>query len=200
MRNAAHIIALMGILSALMGLSLPANAQATAALTDTVSPPTDWEHHFILGVLPGSSDEAFKLGTTMQYSLLYNLRPYLMLGASAGVNTYEMQAGKTFYPLMLETKGYWGDVFNWSPYYSAGLGYGFAFRNSWDEIAEAEGGICWRASLGLSRAVGDRLKFVMDAGFQYQRGSLVKEFSFSDNRFIEEFQLQRISLRAGLVF
>ena len=188
------------LLAVLLGLSLAANAQE-AAEPDSSASVGDWEHHFMIGLLPGSSAGDFKIGSSVRYGLLYRVRDYLFLGSSAGVGTYEAEAGKTFYPLMLEAKGYFGRVLNWTPYYSAGLGHGFAFRNSWDNVEEAEGGLCWRLGFGLGRPLGKGVKLLLDAGFQYQRGRSLRSFWFNNSDQITEvFQLQRISLRAGLVF
>mgnify|MGYP006267226253 CR=1 FL=1 len=181
-------------------LSLSANAQVQPEAERPDTAAAGWERQLLLGLLPGSGSTDLKVGAALQYSLFRRLRDYLLVGASAGVSTYEMEAGKTFYPLMLEAKGYAGEIQNWVPYYSAGFGYGFAFRNSWDGIQEAEGGWAWRASLGVSRSLGEEVRLLMDAGFQYQRGSSVQSFAFSSDRLTQEFSFQRISLRMGLAF
>lgn len=187
-------------IAAVLLLSLSANAQVPPEAERPDTAAAAWEQQLLIGLLPGSSESSFKIGPALQYSLLRRLHDHLLVGASAGVSTYEMDAGKTFYPLTLEAKGYLGEVLNWIPYYSAGFGYGFAFRNSWDGISEAEGGWCWRASLGMSRPLEEGVRLLMDAGFQYQRGSSVQSFAFSNDRFTQEFTLQRISLRVGLAF
>jgi hypothetical protein len=197
-RRKPHIIG--SLIMAGLVLSLSANAQSLPEEEPPTLAVADWEQQFVIGLLPGSGSADLKIGAALQYSLLRRWRDYLLVGASAGVSTYKMDAGNTFYPLMLEAKGYLGDVLNWIPYYSAGFGYGFAFRNSRDGIAEAEGGWCGRASLGISRPLRGGGRLLMDAGFQYQRGSSVQSFAFSSDRFTQEFSLQRISLRAGLVF
>jgi len=166
----------------------------------TTTPIDYWKHQLAIGFFPGKSGGDNKWGLGMQYTLFYRWRRYAQFGSSVGVQSYEMEAGTTFYPLMAEVKGNLLRDVKWKPYYTGGAGYSFAFQNERENISEAQGGLCWRAGIGVSKVLETGLTLVMDLNYQFQKGQSVQENELINERLTRNYRLNRISLRVAFVF
>ncbi|MCB0565335.1 MAG: hypothetical protein KDD01_13255 [Phaeodactylibacter sp.] len=149
--------------------------------------------------LSGSVDEAFQLGLGIHNVTGYQLHRMLGLGFGFGVDTYSFDNGETLYPVFAEARGYLSPK-KVSPYYSGSLGYGFAFRNSDDFINKANGGLFYRAALGLRLGADKDTNVLADIGYQYQAAFFERRTEFQNEIEEKRLEFNRIVIRIGLIF
>ena len=149
--------------------------------------------------LSGSSEEGFLLGLGLHNITGYQFHRLFGLGLGLGVDTYSFDNGETLYPVFVESRGYLSQN-RVAHYYAAAGGYGFAFRNNDELINKAQGGLFFRAALGLRLGADKDTNVLIDGGYQYQDAFFERRTAFQNE--IEEKRLtfHRIVIRIGLIF
>ncbi len=149
--------------------------------------------------LSGSADGIFQLGLGIHNVTGYQFHRLFGLGAGFGVDTYSFDDGETLYPVFAEARGYLSRK-RVAPYYSGNIGYGFAFRNSDELINKAEGGIFFRAALGLRLSADEGTNVLVDLGYQYQEAYFERRTPFQNEIEEKRLEFNRIVIRIGLIF
>lgn len=160
-------------------------------------------HTLMAGNLLGQANGEFVGGMSLRYSVHYRFNPYLCAGLGVGAETYAFEAGKSFYPLSAELRGFLAERAV-SPYYHLSLGYGFAFAGDDEVLDEVKGGGMALTALGLKFKGQEWLDFAVQLGLQHQWGQTTY---LTDNwwggpgrRTNENHYFQRIHLQLGLFF
>ncbi|MCB0557756.1 MAG: hypothetical protein H6573_16775 [Lewinellaceae bacterium] len=149
--------------------------------------------------LSGSVNKDFQLGLGIHNVTGYQLHRVFGLGFGFGVDTYSFDNGETLYPVFAEARGYLSQK-RVSPYYSGSLGYGFAFRNSDEFINKANGGLFYRAALGLRLGADKDTNVLADIGYQYQQAFFERRTEFQNEIEEKRLEFNRIAIRIGLIF
>ncbi|MCO6476155.1 MAG: hypothetical protein J5I94_06000 [Phaeodactylibacter sp.] len=149
--------------------------------------------------LSGSANGVFQLGLGIHNVTGYQFHRLFGLGAGFGVDTYSFDEGETLYPVFAEARGYLSRK-RVAPYYSGNLGYGFAFKNRDELINKAEGGIFFRAALGLRLGADEGTNVLVDLGYQYQEAYFERRTPFQNEIEEKRLEFNRIVIRIGLIF
>jgi len=92
---------------------------------------------------------------------------WLGTGAGIGFDGYDLGYNKNILSVYGECRGYLMKK-KFSPFYSVGLGYGFAFSNTNLGILESKGGLFFNQSLGYRFGGSSGANFVMNLGYKLQ--------------------------------
>lgn len=149
--------------------------------------------------LSGSANGKFQLGLGIHNVTGYQFHRLLGVGLGFGVDTYSFEDGETAYPLFAEARGYLSAK-RVAPYYSGSLGYGFAFKNSDELINKAEGGLFFRAALGLRLGADENTNVLADIGYQFQEAFFERRTPFQNEIEEKYLEFNRIVIRIGLIF
>ncbi len=127
-----------------------AGAQAVADVTEItyLDGVGGFYQEAVVGFAAGSFAGTPSVGVELAYAAGYQWKTAFGGGLSAGVAAYRHQPGYTYYPVMAEARGYIWDNSS-APYYKLGIGYGFSFQESHEEVVAAKGGLCNQLALGL---------------------------------------------------
>lgn len=151
-------------------------------------------------LMPGfDSDGFFIIGLSLKYILGYQINQHVGVGVGYGGDLY---VPDMVTPVFIDFRGYLKNK-SFSPYYSLGIGYGFAQNTEWRTI-NSKGGIYINPAVGMRMASRRKAHFVMDVGVKLQKASFDRgQGWWGDPEEIvsrEEILFKRINWRLGLVF
>ncbi|TXB70265.1 hypothetical protein [Phaeodactylibacter luteus] len=182
-----------------------AGAQAVADVTEIsyLDGVGGFYQEAAVGFAAGSFAGTPSVGVELAYAAGYQWKTAFGGGLSAGVAAYRHQPGYTYYPVMAEARGYIWDNSS-APYYKLGIGYGFSFQESHEEVVAAKGGLCNQLALGLRFISDRRIHAFVEAGYRQQRGeTVIRGFDGwwgNESEEKQRFTLNRLMLRTGILF
>jgi hypothetical protein len=154
-------------------------------------------NHTHFGFNASTSDFGqLRMALQLDHTFGYQFNRLLGIGIGSGVNFFDQQ--ETVIPLYAEFRSY---PFKKNPGFFASVagGYGFALRNTNNNISEAEGGWMSHPAIGYRIASSENLYLAFDLGVRFQQASFVANSFFGGGDTVRKDVLyQRTTLRVTL--
>lgn len=146
----------------------------------------------------GSADDGngnFKLGSGLHNVVGKQLNRFVGIGLGLGLDNYSRR-GETIIPIFAEFRVYPLEAVK-QFYYSASVGYGFAFKRESFGIVAANGGYMAHPAIGIRLGTPDGTNVNIDIGYRIQKAFFREQLINGD---VDERNVifNRLALRVGL--
>jgi len=139
----------------------------------------------------------WNVGLGMHHVTGFQFNRWIGAGMGIGFDGYEMGRGENVIPVYAEARGYFKQK-NISPFYSVGLGYGFAGKNENTGIIKGRGGIMFNPNIGYRFGASAGANFTLSFGYKLQKASFtVLRWNGEIKR---DYTYNRLNLKLGLLF
>jgi len=137
-------------------------------------------------------------GVGMQLMGHYLFTKSLSIGIGVGLDQYKSMYTEQIMPVTMEFQASFGRK-KLIPYYSMGLGYGFAIKDKSEELSKAEGGYVINPVIGI-KLRSDQIGFRLYTGLKFQKAYFESFETFGSGTINRKIVFKRILIGAAISF
>ena len=141
----------------------------------------------------------YRNGFGLEYNLGYRYNHYLSVGLGAAIENYNYGLEELFYPVYFDFMSFYSKS-KISPFFRFQIGYGFVTTKKNINI-DNDGGIMINPAFGIKYPASDKLNYMFDINFKYQKAYFVYRFNERSSQIAyRDVIFRRIAFRFSIMF